>query len=159
MQALPNPDPSDTGEWDKKLPKESDIHVDDAFEKERLEFRIQAQEWAGLEKNPKAELFVFVGRWSMQKGIDLVSSSASALFTTQANSEPDRRRISSNPGVESRRPAHNRGARDRLIWQICGSEVRPHDEDVPFEGLFEAGIHSVTTFHLLWSGVRTDTFP
>lgn len=72
MQALPNPDPSDTGEWDKQLPKESDIKVDDAFEKERLMFRTQAQVWAGLEENPQAELFVFVGRWSMQKGIDLV---------------------------------------------------------------------------------------
>lgn len=73
VQALPNPDPSDTGEWDRKLPNEADIHVDDAFEIERLEHRTQAQEWAGLEKNPEAELFVFVGRWSMQKGIDLVS--------------------------------------------------------------------------------------
>ena len=74
VQALPNPDPSDTGEWDKKLPKEEDIHIDEAFEVERLEYRTQAQEWGGLEKNPKAELFVFVGRWSMQKGVDLVSA-------------------------------------------------------------------------------------
>ena len=82
VQALPNPDPSDTGEWDKKLPREEDIHVDDAFEIERLDLRKQAQEWAGLEVNPKAELFVFVGRWSMQKGVDLVSTNSRLYSTT-----------------------------------------------------------------------------
>ncbi|RMZ83748.1 hypothetical protein DV738_g938, partial [Chaetothyriales sp. CBS 135597] len=71
--ALPNPDPSDTGEWDKKLPRPEDIHVDPEYEAGRGELRRQAQEWAGLEQNPNAELFVFVGRWSMQKGIDLIA--------------------------------------------------------------------------------------
>ena len=33
----------------------------------------QAQEWAGLEQNPEADLFVFVGRWSQQKGVDLIA--------------------------------------------------------------------------------------
>ena len=85
VQALPNPDPSDTGEWDKKLPREEDIHVDDAFEVERKDFRIQAQEWAGLEKNPEAELFVFVGRWSMQKGIDLIADAFTAILESNRN--------------------------------------------------------------------------
>ncbi|KAK5172317.1 Cell wall alpha-1,3-glucan synthase ags1 [Saxophila tyrrhenica] len=85
VQALPNPDPSDTGEWDKKLPNEKDIHVDDAFEKERLQFRVQAQEWAGLEKNEKAELFVFVGRWSMQKGVDLIADVFPAILEDNSN--------------------------------------------------------------------------
>lgn len=80
IQALQNPDPSDTGEWDKKLPKESDIKVDEKFEKERLEWRTQAQEWAGLEKDETAELFVFVGRWSMQKGVDLIADVFPALL-------------------------------------------------------------------------------
>lgn len=44
---------------------ERDIHIDEDFEKQRLEWRVQAQEWAELEVNPAAELFVFVGRWSM----------------------------------------------------------------------------------------------
>lgn len=65
VQALQNPDPSDTAIWDKKLPAEKDIHIDEEFEKRRLEERTQAQEWAGLEQNPNAQLFVFVGRWSM----------------------------------------------------------------------------------------------
>ena len=85
VQGLPNPDPSDTGEWDKKLPKESDLVVDDQFEIDRLEQRVQAQEWAGLEKNPKAELFVFVGRWSMQKGIDLIADVFPAILESNPN--------------------------------------------------------------------------
>jgi alpha-1,3-glucan synthase len=34
---------------------------------------MQAQEWAGLEVDPEAQLFVFVGRWSEQKGVDLIA--------------------------------------------------------------------------------------
>ena len=70
---LPNPDPSDTGEWDKQLPKDEDIMIDAEFEGKRTELKRQAQEWAGLDQNPKAELFVFVGRWSNQKGVDLIA--------------------------------------------------------------------------------------
>ena len=70
---LPNPDPSDTGEWNKELPKEEDIAVDPTFEAGRAELKRQAQEWAGLTQDPKADLLVFVGRWSNQKGIDLIA--------------------------------------------------------------------------------------
>ena len=96
VQALPNPDPSDTGEWDKKLPKEEDIHVDETFEKERLDLRVQAQEWAGLEKNPKAELFVFVGRWSMQKGVDLIAD----VFPAILDANPNVQLISVGPVID-----------------------------------------------------------
>lgn len=73
---LPNPDPSDTGSWN---PDEMDpanppaIEVDPVSERRRAEFRQQAQEWAGLEINPDAQLFVFAGRWSLQKGVDLIA--------------------------------------------------------------------------------------
>ncbi|KAJ6136759.1 hypothetical protein N7497_012312 [Penicillium chrysogenum] len=70
---FPDPDPSDTGEWDKALHKEDDINVDNDFENCRTELKRQAQEWAGLEQRPDADLLVFVGRWSMQKGIDLIA--------------------------------------------------------------------------------------
>ncbi|OCK84430.1 glycosyltransferase family 5 protein [Lepidopterella palustris CBS 459.81] len=70
---LPNPDPSDIAEWDKKLPTDDEIRVDPNFEGARADLRKQAQEWAGLEVNPDAELFVFVGRWSLQKGVDLIA--------------------------------------------------------------------------------------
>jgi alpha-1,3-glucan synthase len=70
---LPNPDPTDTEAWNKQLPKEGDIHVDPAYEAGRGDLKRQAQEWAGLEQRADAELFVFVGRWSVQKGVDLIA--------------------------------------------------------------------------------------
>lgn len=82
---LPNPDPSDTGAWDKKLPKESDITIDPEYEAGRGELRRQAQEWAGLEQNPNAELFVFVGRWSMQKGVDLIADVFPSVLEANSN--------------------------------------------------------------------------
>jgi alpha-1,3-glucan synthase len=53
--------------------KKSEVVVDKAYEAGRGAFRAQAQEWAGLEIDPEAELFVFVGRWSEQKGVDLIA--------------------------------------------------------------------------------------
>jgi alpha-1,3-glucan synthase len=70
---LPNPDPTDTEAWDKQLPKEADIAIDQEFEARRAELKRQAQEWAGLDQRADAELFVFVGRWSTQKGVDLIA--------------------------------------------------------------------------------------
>ncbi|RDW79794.1 putative alpha 1,3 glucan synthase [Coleophoma cylindrospora] len=70
---LPNPDPSDTAPWDPEEEARQVIAVDPKFEASRGDLRRQAQEWAGLEVNPNAELFVFVGRWSMQKGVDLIA--------------------------------------------------------------------------------------
>ena len=68
--ALPNPDPSDTAEWNRnEEPTSSKVEVDPEFEATRGDLRKQAQEWAGLKIDPEAELFVFVGRWSMQKGM------------------------------------------------------------------------------------------
>jgi len=94
--ALPNPDPSDTAAWDKKLPKESDIQVDVEFEKARGDLRKQAQEWAGLEVNEKAELFVFVGRWSMQKGIDLIAD----VFPSVLEANPNVQLITIGPVID-----------------------------------------------------------
>ena len=73
--ALPNPDPTDTADWDKQLPlpKLKDVVVDPEFEAGRGNLKRQAQEWAGLDTDPTADLFVFVGRWSMQKGVDLIA--------------------------------------------------------------------------------------
>lgn len=93
---LPNPDPSDTGPWDKKLPKESDITVDWEYEAGRAESRRQAQEWAGLEQNPDAELFVFVGRWSLQKGIDLIAD----VFPIVLEANPNVQLIAVGPIID-----------------------------------------------------------
>ncbi|ORY13406.1 putative alpha-1,3-glucan synthase [Clohesyomyces aquaticus] len=70
--SLPNPDPSDTAAWSKDdvLPSAS---IDLEQESQRGLLRTQAQEWAGLRIDMEAQLFVFVGRWSMQKGVDLIA--------------------------------------------------------------------------------------
>ncbi|KAA8645027.1 alpha-1,3-glucan synthase Ags1 [Aspergillus tanneri] len=82
---LPNPDPSDVGEWNKELPQDKDIEVDPSFEEGRGELKRQAQEWAGLEQNPDADLLVFVGRWSMQKGVDLIADVMPAVLEARPN--------------------------------------------------------------------------
>ena len=66
---LPNPDPTDTGDYDPSWRDSTETAVDAEFEAGRAELKRQAQEWAGLEQNSNAELLVFVGRWSMQKGM------------------------------------------------------------------------------------------
>ncbi|KAL4966950.1 alpha-1,3-glucan synthase Ags1 [Aspergillus stella-maris] len=83
---LPNPDPSDVGEWTKgERPTDEDIKVDPDFEGGRAELKRQAQEWAGLEQNPDADLLVFVGRWSMQKGVDLIADVMPAVLEARPN--------------------------------------------------------------------------
>lgn len=82
---LPNPDPSDTGEWSRDLPKENEISVDSEFEICRAGFKREAQEWAGLQQNPQADLLVFVGRWSMQKGIDLIADVMPGVLEARPN--------------------------------------------------------------------------
>lgn len=42
--------------------------------------RTRAQVWAELEKIPNADLFVFVGRWSKQTGIDLIADVFPAIL-------------------------------------------------------------------------------
>ncbi|OJJ46764.1 hypothetical protein ASPZODRAFT_132904 [Penicilliopsis zonata CBS 506.65] len=82
---LPNPDPSDTGEWHRNQAPEGEITVDSSYEATRGDLRRQAQEWAGLEQNPDADLLVFVGRWSMQKGVDLIADVMPAVLEARPN--------------------------------------------------------------------------
>ncbi|KAH8653740.1 alpha-1,3-glucan synthase [Xylariales sp. PMI_506] len=78
--SLPNPDPADTAELDEKHLDPSAVVIDAQAEAERGEFRTKAQAWAGLEENPNAQLFVFVGRWSEQKGVDLIADVFPAIL-------------------------------------------------------------------------------
>ncbi|KAF2715738.1 glycosyltransferase family 5 protein [Pleomassaria siparia CBS 279.74] len=71
--SLPNPDPSDTAAWSKDDRLPDNVPIDLDSESQRGLLRTQAQEWAGLNVDPDAELFVFVGRWSMQKGVDIIA--------------------------------------------------------------------------------------
>ncbi|KAB2571997.1 Cell wall alpha-1,3-glucan synthase ags1 [Lasiodiplodia theobromae] len=62
--SLSNPDPSDHGEA-----VVAGVHEP----ADRSSQRLQAQQWAGLNPDADADLFIFVGRWSKQKGIDLIA--------------------------------------------------------------------------------------
>lgn len=87
VKALQNPDPSDTGALEDPTAEVTkvNIHIDEIFEIERLNMRMQAQEWAGLDQDPKAQLFVFVGRWSMQKGVDLIADAFPSILESNPN--------------------------------------------------------------------------
>ena len=73
VDSLPNPDPSDIAALDEKPVKASEVQVDEVAEAARPEMKRQAQEWAHIKQDPNADLFVFVGRWSKQKGVDLIA--------------------------------------------------------------------------------------
>jgi alpha-1,3-glucan synthase len=73
VDSLPNPDPSDIDALDENAVKVAEIKIDQKAEAERPEHKRQAQEWAGIKQDPHADLFVFVGRWSKQKGVDLIA--------------------------------------------------------------------------------------
>lgn len=94
---LPNPDPSDTAEWsrDEEVKKE-DVVIDQEAESKRGELRKQAQEWAGLNVDPNADLFVFVGRWSLQKGVDLIAD----IFPSILEKYPSTQLIAVGPVID-----------------------------------------------------------
>ena len=73
VDSLPNPDPTDIAALDETPIKAKNVQIDQAAEAARPELKRQAQEWAGIKQDPKADLFVFVGRWSKQKGVDLIA--------------------------------------------------------------------------------------
>ncbi|KAF9053716.1 modular protein with glycoside hydrolase family 13 and glycosyltransferase family 5 domains [Hymenopellis radicata] len=73
VDSLPNPDPSDIAALDEAPTKAKDIQIDEVAEAARPEQKRQAQEWAGIKQDPDSDLFVFVGRWSKQKGVDLIA--------------------------------------------------------------------------------------
>ncbi|GKT68656.1 alpha-glucan synthase [Colletotrichum tofieldiae] len=94
---LPNPDPTDTADWDKNdFMNQPKIEVDPAYEAARGNLRGQAQEWAGLNVDPDAELFVFVGRWSLQKGVDLIAD----IFPWVLDNYPKAQLITIGPMID-----------------------------------------------------------
>jgi alpha-1,3-glucan synthase len=73
VDSLPNPDPSDIAALDENPTVAKDVQIDQEAEAARPELKRQAQEWAGIAQDPNSDLFVFVGRWSKQKGVDLIA--------------------------------------------------------------------------------------
>ena len=80
VDSLPNPDPTDIAALDENPVSIRDIKVDEAAEAQRPDLKRQAQEWAGIKQDPNADLFVFVGRWSKQKGVDLIADVMPSLY-------------------------------------------------------------------------------
>ncbi|KAI0006163.1 glycoside hydrolase family 13/glycosyltransferase family 5 protein [Russula compacta] len=85
VDSLPNPDPSDIDALDENAIKVADIKIDQKAEAERPEHKRQAQEWAGIKQDPHADLFVFVGRWSKQKGVDLIADVMPSLLEKRSS--------------------------------------------------------------------------
>ena len=80
IDSLPNPDPTDIAALDAQPIAVDKIEVDTEAEAKRPEFKRQAQEWANIKQDPNADLFVFVGRWSKQKGVDLIADVMPSLL-------------------------------------------------------------------------------
>jgi len=89
IRALPNPDPSDTAEWhrDELGQPSADIQIDPQLEAGRGALRAETQKWAGLNVDPTTDLFVFVGRWSMQKGVDLIADIFPSILEKYPNTQ------------------------------------------------------------------------
>ncbi|RAQ45497.1 hypothetical protein AFGD_005920 [Aspergillus flavus] len=77
--SLPNPDPSDTGD----MTNNADAEVPIQSYEERINDKLQAQKWAGLNEDRDADLLVFVGRWSKQKGVDLIADVMPAILSAR----------------------------------------------------------------------------
>ncbi|KAI1946355.1 Cell wall alpha-1,3-glucan synthase ags1 [Ophidiomyces ophidiicola] len=82
---LPNPDPQDIEDAEASDLDISTISVDPNFEACRAKEKLECQRWAGLDQDSNAELFVFVGRWSTQKGIDLIADTFTGLLEKRKN--------------------------------------------------------------------------
>ncbi|KAL7424549.1 hypothetical protein Q5752_000233 [Cryptotrichosporon argae] len=80
IDSLPNPDPTDIAALDEQPIAVDKIQVDQEAEAKRPEQKRQAQEWAGIKQDPNSDLFVFVGRWSKQKGVDLIADVMPSLL-------------------------------------------------------------------------------
>ncbi|EPQ58265.1 modular protein with glycoside hydrolase family 13 and glycosyltransferase family 5 domains [Gloeophyllum trabeum ATCC 11539] len=80
VDSLPNPDPTDIAALDENPTSLRDIQIDQEAEAQRPEHKRQAQEWAGIKQDPNAALFVFVGRWSKQKGVDIIADVMPSLL-------------------------------------------------------------------------------
>ncbi|KAL7416221.1 putative alpha-1,3-glucan synthase [Mrakia frigida] len=80
IDSLPNPDPDDIEALDQQQADVKNVQIDAAAEAKRPGLKRQAQEWAGIKQDPNAQLFVFVGRWSKQKGVDIIADVFPALL-------------------------------------------------------------------------------
>lgn len=89
IRTLPYPDPIDTEDLnlDIQIYDRKCRIIDHDFEANRLVLKRQAQQWAQLEQDFEAEIFLFIGRWSMQKGIDLIADVFPGILEKHHNTQ------------------------------------------------------------------------
>ncbi|KAI8457791.1 hypothetical protein BY996DRAFT_4577963 [Phakopsora pachyrhizi] len=96
IDSLPNPDPTDIEALDEEPRNMKSVVVDEEAESKRPIDKRKTQEWAGLNQDTNAQLFVFVGRWSLQKGVDLIAD----VFTTILEKHLDVQLVAVGPVVD-----------------------------------------------------------
>ena len=98
IDSLPYPDPSDAEikSLCVSVPHIANPTMVDDSRAMRALSRTQAQEWAQLEVNPNADLFVFEGNWSKQTGFDLIAD----LFPTVLEKHPTAQLLCIGPIVD-----------------------------------------------------------
>lgn len=84
MASIQNPNPSDT----EGLEEHVAPTVEEGLTREqRMEYKASTQKWAGLDVDESKRLFVFVGRWSRQKGIDLIADLTPRILEHYPNAQ------------------------------------------------------------------------
>ena len=84
MVSIQNPNPADIETHENNL---STVTAGEVNELKKMNDKLQAQKWANLDEDVNQTLFVFVGRWSRQKGIDLIADLAPKILETYENSQ------------------------------------------------------------------------
>ena len=79
-------DPSDVALVETLQVDMSKVQPNPVTEGLRPEKKRLAQQWAGIAQDPAAELLVFVGRWSKQKGIDLIADITATMRVAMCQS-------------------------------------------------------------------------
>jgi alpha-1,3-glucan synthase len=80
LESLPNPNPQDFGDDMEQI-----LETDAADDNTAAVNKRRAQQWAGLQELTSAVLIVFVGRWSAQKGVDLIADLAPRILERYQN--------------------------------------------------------------------------
>ncbi|CUA75214.1 alpha-1,3-glucan synthase [Rhizoctonia solani] len=78
------PPPFDIAALDEKLVDMANVAIDQNAEAQRPEFNRQAQDWTKIKQDPKADLFMFVSRWSKQKGVDVITDAMPSLLENRS---------------------------------------------------------------------------
>lgn len=141
VDSLPNPDPTDIAALDENPVSIRDVKVDQAVEAQRPEFKRQAQEWAGIKQDPNADLFVFVGRWSKQKGVDLIADIMPSLYVEMRHCHDAAIMADVNSlqtGKTPFDPACLCWPCYRFIWPFCRREACSFDGNVSRSRVLEA---------------------